>query len=379
MSVSETNASNTNLDTSAVLEKLGEGVLIFDGDNRLVMDNHVARKILGSNLVVIRQQGWPAFAMIVDRDRDEDDTDTTADSLRAKALRQTEPIRFHIMVGETYTPCWMSAVQKESLAPLTIVCIERSDWTPVYEFMTNLRKEGLPAIDDTLGHAQFMIQIAKRVNEKTKLPQLAGQMQRFATLIENEMSHLQILFKQTQRLELIRTGKIEEQVKQKSKKVVLEDFLEDLLEELAENYSKRDNDDDKDIRDRINIEIDDGLAVIASPTHLETIVKDVLNNAILYSNEDSPIQIRAFATNQKQSVQINFIDEGIGIRESEYDRVFKMFARARQPKVIAEFGFGVSLALCKADMEAMSGRIWFSSEEGVGTTFSLKLPAHRED
>jgi signal transduction histidine kinase len=367
------NAATPHIDHAAILEKLGEGVLIFGADDKLLLDNHVARKILGSNMVVIRQQGWPAFALIVDRDQADD---VTADSLRAKSLRQTDPVRFRILVADAYVPCWLSAVHQEDVTPLTIVTLEQADWTPIHEFMANMRKEGTPAIEDTLGHAKFMIQIAKRTNEKTKVPQLAGQMQRFATLIHEEMEHLQILLRQMHRLEEIRTGNVRQAIAQQRKRVDLEDFFEDFLEELSEEYSKRDGQEDKDVRDRINMDIDADLYIDASVPHMETVIHDVLNNALLYSKPDSPLQIRAFATNQRKSVQINVIDEGIGIRESEYDRVFTLFKRARQPQVIAEFGFGVSLALVKSEMEAMNGRIWFNSEEKVGTIFSLKFPAH---
>jgi signal transduction histidine kinase len=58
--------------------------------------------------------------------------------------------------------------------------------------------------------------------------------------------------------------------------------------------------------------------------------------------------------------------------------VFIPFQRARQPQVIAQFGYGVSLYLAKMEVETMGGRIWFASEEGVGTTFSFKLPLARE-
>jgi signal transduction histidine kinase len=51
------------------------------------------------------------------------------------------------------------------------------------------------------------------------------------------------------------------------------------------------------------------------------------------------------------------------------------FQRSRQPQVIAEFGYGISLYLVKAELEAMGGRIWYASEEGVGTAMSLKLPS----
>jgi signal transduction histidine kinase len=46
---------------------------------------------------------------------------------------------------------------------------------------------------------------------------------------------------------------------------------------------------------------------------------------------------------------------------------------------MAEFGYGLAMYLCKSEVEAMNGRIWFESEEGVGTTFSIKLPAWSDD
>jgi two-component system sensor histidine kinase VicK len=67
-------------------------------------------------------------------------------------------------------------------------------------------------------------------------------------------------------------------------------------------------------------------------------------------------------------------DDGYGIRESDHDRVFTPFQRARQPQIISEFGYGLAIYLCKHEVEAMNGRIWFDSAEGAGTTFSIALP-----
>jgi K+-sensing histidine kinase KdpD len=116
--------------------------------------------------------------------------------------------------------------------------------------------------------------------------------------------------------------------------------------------------------------------LMASPAHLTIILRDMLRNAIMYSMKASPIKITASA--QNQNIQINVIDEGYGVRAKEFDKVFQPFQRARQPQVIAEFGYGLSLYLCKHEVEAMNGGLWFTSEEGVGSTFSLKLPAWQE-
>ena len=67
------------------------------------------------------------------------------------------------------------------------------------------------------------------------------------------------------------------------------------------------------------------------------------------------------------------------MRAKEFDRVFMPFQRARQPQIISEFGYGLSLYLCKHEVEAMNGRMWFESEEGVGSTFILMLPLWRDE
>lgn len=373
MGTEQPNLSPT-FDSIAVLENLGNGVLIFNAEHQLVHDNRVARQILGTNMVVLRQKGWAALAMLINRDLPEE---ISADELRAKALRQTSPVRFQLMLGNAYIPCWLSAVHQENETPLTLVSIEQPDWTPIRQFLQHLDKEGMPAVEDTLGHASFMIQIAKRANDATKVTQIAGQMQRFATLIQEEMTNFEHLVRQLQRLERIQTGQIGKNVKQRVKAINLEEFFEDFMEELSEEQTKQG--EEKDLRDRFTFDIPDDLSVNLSQPHFETIMRDVLDNAMRYSKSDTPVVITAFSTNQGKSIQINITDEGYGIRDNDHDRVFAVFKRGRQPQVIAQGGHGLSLALCKAELEAMGGRIWFISDDGVGTTFSLKLPAQQAD
>ncbi|NDJ86385.1 MAG: sensor histidine kinase [Chloroflexi bacterium] len=364
--------TSSNLNYATVVDRLGEGLLIFKSDGTLILDNATARQILGTNLAVVRQQGWAAFALLVGNE------DVSADEIRAKALRQTEPVPFHLKIADAYVPCWAAAIHEEGSNPLIVISIERSDWTPLTELMDNLRKEALPAIEDARGHANFIIQIAERDKKSVTAEQLGQRVVRFAKLISNEMQNLQNFLQKLHRLEVVRTGQMEKTVKLNAKKINLADFVEDFLEEATEQLSNLPDREEEDFRDRLHIDIDDNLNVKASAQQLELVLLDILHNAVLYSPKDAKIQIRAFATNQGRNVQMDIIDEGYGIREREYDRVFTLFQRARQPQVLAEFGYGMSLALAKASIEAMGGRIWFSSEEGVSTTFSIKLPTFQE-
>jgi signal transduction histidine kinase len=365
-----------NLNSTALLNSLGQGVLIFDPSGELLMDNTASRQILGANLVVIRQQGWPAFAMMVDSARIEDGQ--KADEIRTKALRQTEPIRFHMLISDAYAPCWVSAIHQENSRVLTVISIERPDWSPLTELMNAFRNEALPAIDSTLGHAKLIRQIATNRKEGMTADQLAERILGFTDIMTDRMTGLQALMHHLQRLESIRTGELADNIAKTTKTIGLADFVEDFVEEL-DLHLKHESVDDDDYRDRLQIDISDSLQVKAASQYLTYVLIDVLKNAFLYSKAGTPIQIRAFATNQGRSVQIDIVDQGCGIREKEFDRVFTLFQRARQPQVIAEFGYGVSLALTKANIEAMGGRIWFVSEEKVGTTFSLKLPTPLAD
>jgi signal transduction histidine kinase len=187
------------------------------------------------------------------------------------------------------------------------------------------------------------------------------------------MYRLELLMQMLHRLEVVRTGQLPVLAARQRKRIRLADFIEDFLEALDEE-SPFDPIHGEAVRERLSLNIHSSLAVAAAPEYLTNALKDILRNAVMYSTKRSPIIMRAERLVPSEVVQLDIIDQGIGIRPKEADRVFAPFQRARQPKVLAEFGFGLSLYLVKAEVDAMGGRIWYESEEGVGSTFSLKLP-----
>ena len=370
-------ALGKQLNYQSILDSLGQGVLIFDSENRLVVDNLTARSILGADLKLIRANGWPAaLALFNIRTSNPDDN---VESARKKALDSARPVRFHVYRSGEYVPCWAAAVHGENGEVFTMITIEVPDWSAMTDILTQFRSEVQNAAESSQGHVNLILQSMKQPRPGETVEQLGRRVGGFMQLIGTHMHRTQRLMSLLYRLEVVRTGRLAEQLRKERRRIALTDFMEDLLEGLDEIKLLDPETETQDYRGRIKTTIPDGLAVLASSVRLTTILHDILRNAMMYSMKATPIIIMAQASAQSQSIQIDVIDEGYGIRAKEFERVFTPFQRARQPQILGEFGYGLRLYRCKYEVEAMGGKIWFESEEGVGTTFSLKLPVWRDD
>lgn len=358
------------LDLQTVLDGLGEGVLIFDKANRLVAENETARTLLGPDLRVIRAEGWVAAAVLFNTKRTKEDR--SIDALRLEAVNMGQPVRFHIYRAGEYLPCWLSVVAGSNDALFTVVTIERLDWRAVSSLLARFLDETREAVDATRGHAEIINQSIKRTKPGETAEKLGKRISGFTQLIATHMQRTGYLLDRLHRLGDVRSGEIRERVQEQLRPVVLADFMEDFQEALDADPLLDPESEAQDVRARIRAHISPDLRLAASPAHLAAILRDLLRNAMMYSMLGTPVEVRAQA--EGNGVLVSIRDEGYGVRASEFDRVFQPFERARQPQVIGEFGYGLSLFLCKHEVEAMNGRLWFESEEGVGSTFSFKLP-----
>ncbi|MBL8120015.1 MAG: hypothetical protein J0L63_18585 [Anaerolineae bacterium] len=364
------------LNYQSVLDGMGQGILIFDHEDRLVMENLAARTILGGDLKLIRANGWQAATALFNTKTAGGETASTA---RQKALESARPVRFRIYRAGEHLPCWASTVYGTSGEAFTMISIELPDWSALTELLNHFRDEVEHAATATMGHTKLISQTLKKPKPNETVEQLGRRVSGFVTLITTHMHRQERLMRLFNRMQLIRTGELAEQARAERRKIHVLDFIEDLLEGLDEITLIDPETEPDDFRARITVTVPDDLVIHASPVRLTDILHDVLRNAIMYSMKATPIIIMAQSTAGNQSVQIDVVDEGYGIRSKEFERVFTPFERARQPQIIGEFGYGLSLYLCKNEVEAMNGKIWFESEEGVGTTFSFKLPAWRDD
>ncbi len=105
---------------------------------------------------------------------------------------------------------------------------------------------------------------------------------------------------------------------------------------------------------------------------LKRILINLLSNAMEFTQKGD---IRLSAQNRKGDIEIVVKDTGIGIREGDLDLIFEEFQKGETTGVRRQGGTGLGLAICRRFTELLGGRIAVQSEIGVGSTFTLKIPA----
>ena len=115
------------------------------------------------------------------------------------------------------------------------------------------------------------------------------------------------------------------------------------------------------------------LYVCGDAQQLRRIFQNLLSNAVKYTPEGGEVRIEV--SDQWEQIQIVFRDNGIGIPAEDLPYIFDRFRRVKKHEHQA-VGTGLGLAIAKALVEAHDGQIEVDSAEGVGSTFSIVLPAY---
>jgi len=120
---------------------------------------------------------------------------------------------------------------------------------------------------------------------------------------------------------------------------------------------------------KFDIDIPVQLQVHTDKVLLQSVLQNLIHNAINYSNRQSP-QISIVATQNADTIEFRVADNGDGIAADVQPRIFDMFYRGHQDSN----GSGLGLFIVKNALEKMHGTVRFQSDKGAGTTFIVTLP-----
>jgi PAS domain S-box-containing protein len=115
---------------------------------------------------------------------------------------------------------------------------------------------------------------------------------------------------------------------------------------------------------------------LANGPLLTKVVKNVVSNAINYNRPGGTVQLRISRT--ENTLQLDVTDTGRGVPPEHLDRLFHPFERLDAAQVGVD-GSGLGLTVARTLAEAMNGAIRVHSEPGVGSTFTIEIPAARDE
>ena len=144
----------------------------------------------------------------------------------------------------------------------------------------------------------------------------------------------------------------------------LSQLIMDSTEIMLENANK------KEIN--LSIDIPDNCIVFADKNMLQTIVRNLVSNAVKFTVKGGKINITAKSLST-DTIEVSINDTGIGMNKEFIENIFRIDTDTTRKGTEGESSTGLGLLLCKEFVEKNGGKIWAESEEGKVSIFKFSL------
>jgi signal transduction histidine kinase len=225
------------------------------------------------------------------------------------------------------------------------------------EFLAGMSHELRTPLNAVIGFSELMLDgVPGAINDEQRdcLNDILSSGQQLLNLINDVLD-----------LSKIEAGKMELKLENLNLTDVINDVVQTVKPKLDEN------------RHKIGVSVGEGLPQVhADKRRLRQILLNLLSNAIKFTPPGGKLGIKV--TRNGDWCQVSVVDNGIGIKEEDQERVFEVFTQAATLPKEKKEGTGLGLALTKQFVEAIGGRIWVESQYGKGSKFTFTLPLARE-
>jgi two-component system phosphate regulon sensor histidine kinase PhoR len=220
------------------------------------------------------------------------------------------------------------------------------------DFIANLSHELRTPVTNIQGYAETLLAGAWQDEKNLK---------EFLNVIYSDTEKLAYLIK-----DILDLSKIESTDKPLKLDLV---NLNNLIRETVKNINKQA--DEKQIKLELNL--DENISKIkVDKIQMQQAISNIIDNAVKYTPKQGEIIVST--TQLKNEVRIDISDTGIGIPDSDLERIFERFYRVDKARSRKLGGTGLGLSIVKNIILNHNGKIWCKSIEEKGSTFSFTLP-----
>lgn len=332
---------------NGVLQGMNDGVLAMGKENRILFLNQSARKLLGSDML---SEGDSLNGKLL--------TNRIAD-LMNQAVKNNNVSTQNVDAGEDRQYLVYTApIPEQAEASLAVI----SDVTRLHklermrsEFVSNVTHELKTPLTSIRGSIE-LLKSADR-DEKTR--------SYFYDVLDIEAERLQHLIDDMLVLSRIENAKDDPSACPCSVAEAVRKCVERIQPAAAQNNIT------------IQTNLDENMYVSCSPTRLQQLFGNLIENAVKYNVPNGSVTISA--ARQKKTAVIRMKDTGIGIAKEHFDRLFERFYRVDASRSREVGGTGLGLSIVKHLAVLYGGEVNVESEVGKGSTFTVRLPLLPDD
>jgi two-component system phosphate regulon sensor histidine kinase PhoR len=339
--VSELRSKQDQLE--GVLEGMGDGVIAADGEKRILFLNGSACRLLGKDR--LHSGGKLEGSLLIG---------AVADRMEEAAL-SGKPIRRNIE-GEggsqftVYAAPVAGQGSRASLAVITDVTRLKKLERLRSEFVANVTHELKTPLTSIRGSID-LLKSADR-DEKTR--------RYFYDVLDIEAERLQHLIEDMLVLSQIENARDDPSARPCGVAEALSECVKRLKPVADKNGIS------------VKLEADAGLYVSCSPTRLQQLFGNLIENAIKYNVPQGSVLVTAVS--QRKTAVVRVKDTGIGIAPEHFDRLFERFYRVDASRSREIGGTGLGLSIVKHLANLYGGEVGVESRPGKGSTFTVRLP-----
>ncbi len=283
------------------------------------------------------------------------------------------------------TKCFTTLIKQVSL-PLesAILYEEIKDTNIKLEKLERLKSEFISIVSHELRTPLTSINSALDIILKGTTGEINDAMEKFLNLAKRNVTRLSAIIYDLLDLSKIEAGKMEFRFERTNINLPVE-----LVKNTLESWAKEQN-------ISINLKLDTSLPVVYIDTQrMEQVITNLISNAIKFTKENGTIEVETskisaeeIRTNKffkeipenlsKEYVRIAVKDNGIGIAQENWGKVFEQFKQIENSLSRKVGGSGLGLPIAKRLMDVHKGFIWLDSEINKGSTFYLAIPIMSE-
>jgi len=331
------------------------GQSLSDGAAELLELLSYAALVLNPQNVVVRAtQGALAFGLIRDRTLIHDELHRLAD--RARRSKEIEFLDTELVIGLRRQTAFIHA---KALAlgdgNILVITEDRTEAKRLDEtrrdFIANISHE----LKTPIGAVSLL---AETIADAKDDPVAVS---KFAKSLSREAKRLTALIKDVIQLSKFQATDLVGQAD-------LVDLSQVVLEAVDRNQFLAEQ---KEVT--VNYDAPEGIEVMGDTEMLTVALKNLIENAIIYSDAGTSVGVGIKESNGIAAVSVT--DQGIGLSEDDQKRVFERFYRVDPSRSRETGGTGLGLSIVKHVALTHQGEIRVFSKQGVGSTFTLRLPS----